>query len=90
MPSTFLGLNTSYTGLQAYQAAINTTAHNVSNTNTKGYSRQATNAQADQALRTYASYGTVGTGVLVTSIEQIRDSYYDIKYRIGDELNAEE
>lgn len=81
MPSTFLGLNTSYTGLQAYQAAINTTAHNVSNTNTKGYSRQATNAQADQALRTYASYGTVGTGVLVTSIEQIRDSYYDIKYR---------
>lgn len=81
MPSTFLGLNTAYTGLQAYQASINTSAHNISNTNTEGYSRQKTNAQADQALRTYASYGTVGTGVLVTSIEQIRDSYYDIKYR---------
>lgn len=81
MPSTFLGLNTAYTGLQAYQAAINTSAHNISNTNTEGYSRQKTNAKADQALRTYASYGTVGTGVLVTSIEQIRDSYYDIKYR---------
>lgn len=81
MPSTFLGLNTAYTGLQAYQASINTSAHNISNTNTEGYSRQKTNAQADQALRTYASYGTVGTGVLVTSIEQIRDSYYDIKFR---------
>lgn len=81
MASTFLGLNTAYTGLQAYQAAINTSAHNISNTNTEGYSRQKTNAQADLALRTYASYGTIGTGVLVTSIEQIRDSYYDIKYR---------
>lgn len=81
MASTFLGLNTAYTGLQAYQAAINTSAHNISNTNTEGYSRQKTNAQAEQALRTYAQYGTIGTGVVVTSIEQIRDRYYDIKYR---------
>ncbi|MCM1467752.1 MAG: flagellar hook-associated protein FlgK [Alistipes sp.] len=81
MPSTFLGLNTAYTGLQAYQAAINTTAHNISNTKTEGYSRQKTDAQADRALRTYNSYGTLGTGVLVTSIKQLRDEYYDIRYR---------
>ncbi len=81
MPSTFLGLNTAYTGLQAFQAAINTTAHNISNTKTDGYSRQTTDAQADLALRTFNSYGTLGTGVLVTSIKQIRDSYYDIRYR---------
>lgn len=81
MASTFLGLNTAYTGLQAFQASINTSAHNISNTQTEGYSRQTTNAQADTALRTYATYGTLGTGVLVTSIEQIRDEYYDIKFR---------
>ncbi len=81
MASTFLGLNTSYTGLQAAQASVNTTAHNISNVNTDGYSRQATTSQADNALRTYSSYGTLGTGVVVTSIDQIRDSYYDIKYR---------
>lgn len=81
MASTFLGLNTAYTGLQAFQASINTTAHNISNTRTTGYSRQTTNAQADKSIRVYSSYGTIGTGVIVTSINQIRDSYYDIKYR---------
>lgn len=81
MASTFLGLNTAYTGLQAYQAAINTTAHNISNADTKGYSRQQTDKTADLAIRTYSSYGTLGTGVVVNSIEQIRDTYYDIKYR---------
>ena len=40
MSSTFLGLNTAYTGLQASNAALNTTANNVSNAETKGYSRQ--------------------------------------------------
>lgn len=89
MASTFLGLNTAYTGLQAFQASINTSAHNISNTQTEGYSRQTTNAQADQALRTYSSYGTLGTGVLVTSIEQIRDEYYDIKYRNNQTLVGE-
>lgn len=81
MPSTFLGLNTAYTGLQAFQASINTTAHNVSNTKTEGYSRQETNSSADRAIRTYSSYGCLGTGVVVNSIKQVRDEYYDIKYR---------
>jgi flagellar hook-associated protein 1 FlgK len=79
--STFLGLNTAYTGLQAAQAGINTSAHNISNVNTEGYSRQQAIGNADKALTTHASYGTMGTGVVVNSIEKIRDSYYDIKYR---------
>lgn len=81
MASTFLGLNTAYTGLQAAQIAINTTAHNIANAETEGYSRQKVNATADDALRAYAHYGTQGCGVIVNSIEQIRDSYYDVKYR---------
>ena len=81
MPSTFLGLNTAYTGLQAAQVAINTTAHNISNVKTTGYSRQQAVVTADGALLTNASYGTLGTGVIVNSIDQLRNSYYDVKYR---------
>lgn len=81
MASTFFGLTISYTGLQASQASINVTAHNLANINTKGYSRESASTEADRALRTYASYGTIGTGVLVTEITQKRDSYYDDKFR---------
>lgn len=81
MASTFFGLNIAYTGLQAAQVAINTTGHNISNINTPGYSRQQASVTADDALRTYASYGTAGSGVIVNSIEQVRNSYYDVKYR---------
>jgi flagellar hook-associated protein 1 FlgK len=80
MASTFFGLNIAYTGLQAAQVSINTTAHNISNVNSTGYSRQQASVTADNALRTY-SYGTAGSGVIVNSIEQVRDSYYDVKYR---------
>lgn len=81
MASTFIGLNTAYTGLQASQAGITTSAHNISNVNTEGYSRQEALGHADKALKTYSTYGTIGTGVIVDEITKIRDTYYDIKYR---------
>ncbi|SEW08847.1 flagellar hook-associated protein FlgK [[Clostridium] fimetarium] len=81
MASTFLGLTISYSGLQAAQASINTTAHNVSNVSTTGYSRQKVSLEADKALNTNSGYGTIGSGVVVTGVEQIRDSYYDVKFR---------
>ena len=40
MPSQFFGLNTAYKGLLASNAALNTTSNNISNVQTKGYSRQ--------------------------------------------------
>lgn len=81
MASTFFGLTIAYTGLQAAQAAINVTSHNLSNINTDGYTREQAAQEARDALRTYATYGTLGSGVDVTAINQIRDSYYDEKYR---------
>lgn len=81
MPSTFFGLNIGTSGLYTYQAALNTTAHNVANTDTKGYSRQFVNQQAGIAIKVNSSYGMAGTGVIATGIEQARDSYYDTKYR---------
>lgn len=80
MPSQFFGLNIAGSGLAAYQAAINTTANNVSNVQKEGYSRQETTLEASAALRVYAAYGSTGTGIVATEIKQQRDLYYDSKY----------
>lgn len=81
MPSTFLGLNTGKTGLYAYQSALNVTGHNIANAETKGYTRQVQDQRAATPIRVSQSYGMVGTGVHTTGVTQIRNEYYDIKYR---------
>ena len=78
--STFFGLTIGASGLNTYQAAINTTANNIANVQTEGYSRQQVLREASQAMRTHTGYGTLGTGVTATAIEQVRDFYYDLKY----------
>ncbi len=80
MPSQFFGLNIAYTGLTASNAALNTTANNISNAETEGYSRQQIVSEAADALRTFTTYGCAGAGVDVLSIERIRDEFYDNKY----------
>lgn len=80
MSSTFFGLTIASSGLSAYQAALNTTANNISNVQTTGYTRQVANRTASDAIRVHAKYGAAGTGVTTTSITQIRNSYYDSKY----------
>ncbi len=80
MPSQFFGLNISYTGLTAANAALNTTANNISNVETEGYSRQKTVQEASNALRTFTTYGCAGAGVDTIAIERIRDEFYDAKY----------
>ena len=80
MPSQFFGLTIASSGLSAYQAALNTTANNISNVKTEGYTRQVANMQSSAALRVHAKYGSAGTGVEVTSIKQVRNEYYDTKF----------
>ena len=80
MSSTFFGLTIASSGLNTAQAQINTTANNISNVNTTGYSKQVVNTVASSALRVYQAYGTTGTGVEVESVTQSRDFYYDEKY----------
>ena len=80
MSSTFMGLNTAYTGLQAANAALNTTANNIANIETKGYSRQQVTTQAAEAIRMFTTYGCVGAGVETIAIERVRDTFYDNKY----------
>lgn len=81
MPSTFFGLNIGSSGLRSFQVAVNTTANNIANVQTKGYTRQEATLAATNAMRVAARYGSTGTGVNVTKITQVRDEYYDTKYR---------
>lgn len=80
MSSTFLGLNTAYTGLQASNAALNTTANNIANVETEGYSRQQVQTQAANPIRAFTTYGCVGAGVDTLAIERVRDLFYDEKF----------
>lgn len=80
MPSQFFGLNIAYKGLLASNAAMNTTANNISNVQTEGYSRQKVVQQASEALRVFQTYGCAGAGVETLAIERVRDEFYDTKF----------
>ena len=80
MPSQFLGLNTGLSGLSYFQAALNTTSHNISNANTEGYSRQEILASAANPVSYKQTYGMMGTGVKGESVERLRSEFYDNKY----------
>lgn len=86
MRSTFMGLETSKSGLFLQQTALYTTGHNISNANTLGYSRQRVNMQAmpgfpSPGLNSPTMPGHLGTGAEANSIQRIRDEFTNVKYR---------
>jgi flagellar hook-associated protein 1 FlgK len=89
VPSTFFGLNIGTSGLYTYQGALNTTSHNITNTETEGYTRQVLNQEAGVPLRVNSTYGMAGTGVVVTGVTQVRNEYYDLKYWSNNTLQGE-
>lgn len=80
MPSTFFGLNIGASALSSFQTSVNTTANNIANVQTEGYTRQTTTLQSTDPIRVNARYGSTGTGVAATEITQERNLYYDTKY----------
>lgn len=83
---TFTGYNTALSGLQAAQAAIDTTGENIANANTAGYTRQVVNTGEAGSLgipqvSQEGAQAELGTGVDITSISRIRDQFLDIQYR---------
>ncbi|MBP3610146.1 MAG: flagellar hook-associated protein FlgK [Lachnospiraceae bacterium] len=86
MANTFFGLNIGTTGLYAAKTGLNTTAHNVANIETKGYSRQVISQSAATPISTNNRYGMIGSGVNVNEINQMRSEYYDNKYRSNNAL----
>ncbi len=79
---TFLGLNTSLSGLFANQRSLGIVSHNIANANTLGYSRQVMHTKAYKPQVLPGGMGTLGLGVDVTAVKQIRDGYLDKKFRI--------
>ena len=80
MGSLYIGVS----GLHSAQTALNTTAHNLANINTEGYTRQ----QITFEDMTYLTVGTrsntidkYGLGVSVSEIRRIRDTFIDRAYR---------
>jgi len=81
MPNTFFGLDIGRSGLFTAQGGLNTTAHNIANVETEGYTRQTLKLKAGNALRANGRHGMIGTGVDVVELTQTRSDYYDEKYR---------
>lgn len=77
-------LSIAVSGLKASELALNTTAHNLANVNTKGYVRQQV-VLAESGYITIGSNGTtslsVGYGTDVQTIRQVRDIFLDQSYR---------
>lgn len=82
MSSLYIGTS----GLQTSQNALNTTAHNLSNTDTVGYTRQ----QVQQSSKAYitlsktasaVAYQQHGLGVTYSRVKQVRDYFLDKTYR---------
>ncbi|MGM9571847.1 MAG: flagellar hook-associated protein FlgK [bacterium] len=84
--STFAGFEVARSGLNTSQTALNTTNHNIANSGTTGYSRQAALQSVNTpytvpGLRNPISAGQMGTGVNVSEIVRYRDQFADLQYR---------
>ena len=85
MVGTFDGFTAARLGIYAAQHGLRVTGNNVSNINTMGYTRQRVDQKSfkaganDMYRSLYDNH--VGSGALVTGINQIRDPYLDIRYR---------
>lgn len=83
--SLFGGLYVGASGLKTSQNALNTTAHNLSNINTTGYTRQQV-AQSDVNYTTISTSMAIaksqtGDGVRYSECRRIRNSFLDESYR---------
>ncbi len=65
-------LNTSLSGMLAFQRALDVTSHNIANANTPGYSRQVAHFTARPG--TGSGVGYIGSGTQIASIERMYDA----------------
>jgi flagellar hook-associated protein 1 FlgK len=83
----FHGLQTALSGLEAAQAAIDTTGQNIANANTPGYTRQRVVLTSRDPMTipsissVYGNGAQLGAGVDITNISRIRDQFIDAQYR---------
>ena len=85
MANGMAGLFVGASGLKTAQTALNTTAHNLSNINTTGYTRQqvtfSDTTYVNVNSKDKVSYASYGLGVAISEVRRIRDQYIDLAYR---------
>ncbi len=85
MRSTFFGLEIMRSSLQAQRLGLEVTAHNISNANTPGYSRQVINLKAASPYpfpgANPGAFGQLGTGVEVTEVKRLRNQFVESQIR---------
>ena len=82
MGSLYIGTS----GLQTSQNALNTTAHNLSNIDTTGYTRQQVQQSDKRYITLSVNMNSVsnqqhGLGVIYSRVKQVRDYFLDKTYR---------
>lgn len=82
----FVALNTALSALQAARVRIDVASHNVANAATPGYTRQRVGQTPNPVFRSLV--GPIGTGVSVSSIARIRDSFLDARVRTASDLSG--
>jgi flagellar hook-associated protein 1 FlgK len=78
MGNIFNSLNTGYSGLNANQAAVDVTSHNISNASNENYTRQRVQLVTNTPLHT--TPGDLGTGAKVQTVVRIKDEYLFQRY----------
>ncbi|WP_291632454.1 flagellar hook-associated protein FlgK [Clostridium sp.] len=86
MAGLFSTFNVATRGMSAQQKALDVTSHNIANANTEGYSRQRATMETTRpfgmpSMNNATGVGQLGTGVQVSAITRIRDTYLDYQVR---------
>ena len=84
--ATFAGFSTALSAMQSSQKRLDITGQNLANMNTVGYTRQTLDTSSLNYTNPVSKYMcandlTVGFGVSMDRISQIRDPYLDAQYR---------
>ena len=85
MGNLFASFNTGVSGLHSAQSSLYTTAHNIANATTEGYSRQqviVTDAFYSTRYGAYANRLQIGKGTDIAEIRQVRNTFLDAQYRV--------
>ena len=80
-------LDIGVSALLSFQNSLNTTGHNIANSDTEGYSRQRTllSTQVPQL----SGYGWLGSGVKVSGVERITDQFLSTQVRSAQSVSSQ-
>jgi flagellar hook-associated protein 1 FlgK len=82
--SSFAGLSTALSALYAQRRGLDVTGQNIANANTDGYTRQRVNMEsvgAPAVPALWSNYTGAGSGVTVTDVQRLRDSFLESRGR---------